>query len=92
MIRKMVDTQRCFCIFGHKSPTVVVPTSELHDEGLQDVTNIAYNSMNAPDFFNKLTPRTSEFKHNRRIRFTELDDSQSIENDQEYDMNPASSF
>ena len=90
----MVDTQRIFCVFGHKSPSVPIQPSDLqYGNGMTDITNQEVNgahSAAAPDFL-KLTPRTSELNA-KKLRLTELDESVQSMEDLEYDMNPASSF
>ena len=58
MIRKMVDTQRCFCVFGHKSPSVSYTQNDyLTENGFG--TNKSNGHLNDPTFA-KLSPRESE--------------------------------
>ena len=51
MLRKMVDTQRVFCVFGHKSPSVQVNSPHDADEDL-NLSNqaIGLSSMNSTSF------------------------------------------
>ena len=59
---------------------------------MYDITNQANGSMNAQPEYLRMSPRTSELNM-KKLRLTDLNESiQSMENDLDYDMKPASSF
>ena len=72
IIRKMVDTQRVFCVFGHKSPSVQVQ-ADAGDEFIMEEKNngvgVPLNSMNSASF-RQLSAKASD---NPRISLNDPD-------------------
>ena len=86
MIRKMVDTQRVFCVFGHKSRTFSPKGKRQSD---------SFSGRNTVNRTKSKKSKNSENNHQlpvEPIDFGERDSLSSNDNEVDFDLKPSTSF